>query len=66
MPVTPRHEFVELCNLVIGDADVDVRKPGLRIKYPISARHPKLLNPTLSHTLLRCLAALSPARVFTI
>jgi hypothetical protein len=57
---------------VIGDAGQRVGEPGLEIKYPISALPRstafddvrQLLNSALSHTHLRSLTALSPARDF--
>ena len=31
LSVTPEHEFIEHCDLVVGDAAKDVGEPGLRI-----------------------------------
>jgi len=31
LSVTPRHELIQLCDLVIGDAAKNVGEPGLRI-----------------------------------
>ncbi len=31
LSVTPRHEFIQLCDLVVGDAGQVVGEPGLRI-----------------------------------
>ncbi len=31
LSVTPRHEFIQLCDLVVGDAAKNVSEPGLRI-----------------------------------
>ncbi len=31
LSVSPRHEFIQLCDLVVGDAAKNVGKPGLRI-----------------------------------